>query len=48
MDRTNGSLLCSAVSIVACLLFVGFIYLTLGSAIMANPGIVHLMLVLGR
>jgi hypothetical protein len=48
MDRTNGSLLCSVVSIVAGLLFVGYIYLTLGSAIMANPGIAHLMLMLGR
>jgi len=47
MDRTNGSLLCSAVSIVAGLLFIAYIYSMLGSAIMANPGIAHLMHVLG-
>ena len=48
MDRTNGSLLCTLVSLVAGLVVLGIFVSLLGSAIMANPGVSHLLLVLGR
>lgn len=48
MDRTNGSLLCSLVSIIAGLVFVGIIIVTLGNAVLSNPGVSQLMNVLGH
>jgi len=47
MDRTNGSLLCTFVSFVAGLVVIGLLVAFLGSAIMASPGVSHLMHVLG-
>jgi uncharacterized protein YsxB (DUF464 family) len=47
MERTYG-LICTAVSFVAFLIVVGIIVVMLGSAIQANPGVQHLINVLGH
>lgn len=46
MEHTYG-LLCTVVSFVACLIFIGIIITMLGNAILTNPGLQQLIRVLG-